>query len=370
MVQQYLDHSRNILTSEYSGVKGGSKGVPIISLFGYQNEYDLRKGFPLMTTKKMFTNSMIHETLWFISGNTNIKYLEDHGVPIWRGNAFEYNLKGMQDEKIFKKEIVKYSEDWDNAMEEYGQRIKESEEFAERWGEAGPIYGKQWRKWKHIDDNGKVTELDQLGDVIDDMKRKPLGKKHLVSSWNHGDLPKMSLPPCHVMYQMTSNEDGEMDLQLYQRSCDQFLGVPFNFASYSMLTQLIAQEIGLKPRRFIHSFGDSHFYSGTGEKGQWYRENFDKLRDRVKKVKSSGGYLDVLDWVNKSAPQEVDENGRELHGKDSYDHVTAILEQLSREPKELPTLKIANKSLEDITINDFKIKNYNPHPPIRRAMAV
>ena len=370
MVQQYLDHSRHILTSEFSGVKSGSKGIPIISLFGYQNEYDLREGFPLVTTKKSFTNAVIYELLWFFAGDTNIKYLEDKGVPIWRGNAFEYNLERMQSEGIFPEGIVKYTEDWDTAMEEYGQRIKEDDEFAERWGEAGPIYGRQWRKWKHVDEDGKVTELDQLGDVIEKMRKNPLGKRHIVSSWNHGDLPEMSLPPCHVLYQMTSNEDGEMDLQLYQRSCDMFLGVPFNFASYSMLIQIIAQEVGLTPRRFIHTFGDAHIYAGEGERGEWYRKNFDKLRDRVREVNDPEEYLGVLEWVNSNAPQERDENGRELHGIDSYDHVTAMLEQLSRTPMELPRLEIVKKKLEDLTIDDFKLIGYTHHPAIRRAMAI
>jgi thymidylate synthase len=372
MVQQYLDHSREILTSTYSSVKSGSKGIPIISLFGTQNEYDLREGFPLMTTKQMFTKSITHELLWFFTGDTNIKYLEDRKVPIWRGNAFEHNLPSMQEVGIFGDNIIKYTQSWDDAMEEYSARIKEDEEFAERFGDAGPIYPKQWRRWSHIDEDGKVIELDQLGDVIDNMKRKPLGKKHIVSAWNHGDVPNMSLPPCHVLYQMTSNEEGEMDMMLYQRSCDQFLGVPFNFASYSMLAQIIAQEVGLTPRRFVHTFGDAHFYAGEGERGNWYRENFNELREKIKVVDSKDRYLDVLDWVNKTAPLEKDENGRELHGIDSYDHVTAILEQLSRTPRELPKMEIARKSLDELTIDDFKLVGYkdNHEPAIRRAMAV
>tara|TARA_Y100000310_G_C20689585_1_gene821347 strand:+ start:1036 stop:2169 length:1134 start_codon:yes stop_codon:yes gene_type:complete len=377
MVQQYLDHSREILTSPYSSVKSGSKGIPIISLFGTQNEYDLREGFPLMTTKQMFTKSITHELLWFFTGDTNIKYLEDRNVPIWRGNAFEHNLPAMQEEGVFGGDIVKYTQEWDDSMEEYAVRIKDDEEFAMRFGDAGPIYPKQWRRWDHIDEDGKVTELDQLGDVIDNMKRKPLGKKHIVSAWNHGDVPNMSLPPCHVLYQMTANEEGEMDMQLYQRSCDQFLGVPFNFTSYSMLAQIIAQEVGLTPRRFVHTFGDAHFYAGEGERGNWYRENFNELRDKIKAIDISDidsreDYLDVLEWVNKTAPVERDENGRELEGIESYDHVTAILEQLSRTPKKLPRMEIARKSLDDLTIDDFKLVGYkgNHDPAIRRAMAV
>src|SRR5512142_3472931 len=139
MAQQYLDHAKAILTSQRSNFKGGSKESGIISLFGYQNEYDLREGYPLLTTKKMATRSMFHETIWFLRGDTNIKYLEDNNAPIWRPDAFQDNLPGMQKEGIFPKSLVKYSPDWDKAMAEYGQRIKEDPEFAERWGDAGPI---------------------------------------------------------------------------------------------------------------------------------------------------------------------------------------------------------------------------------------
>tara|TARA_Y100000034_G_scaffold107833_1_gene137734 strand:+ start:2981 stop:4069 length:1089 start_codon:yes stop_codon:yes gene_type:complete len=362
MVQQYLDHCKEVLTSPHSGFKGGSKGSGLISLFGYQNEYDLRKGFPLITTKKMFKNSMIHELIWFIRGDSNIKYLEDNKAPIWRGNAFEYNLKGMVEKGIFPKKIVKYSKEWDKAMDEYGQRIRENPEFAAEWGNAGPIYGRQWRHWKHIDEDGKISELDQLGDVLENMKKKPLGKKHIISSWNHGDIPSMSLPPCHVMFQMTANEEEEMDLQLYQRSCDMFLGVPFNIGSYALLTHMVSQKVGLKPRRFIHTFGDSHFYSGLKKRSQWYKENSDELKDRVKNVSDREEHLEVLEWINKNAPSDPTE--------ERYDHITAILEQLSREPRKLPKLHIAKKDLYKLTIEDFKIEDYTSHNPIRRTMAV
>ena len=260
MAQQYLDHSKAILTSDRSNFKGGSKESGIISLFGYQNVYDLREGYPLLTTKKMATRSMFHETIWFLRGDTNIKYLEDNNAPVWRPDAFQGNLPGMQKEGIFPEGIAKYSPDWDKAMEEYGQRIKEDPEFAERWGDAGPIYGKQWRRWEYYDhDKGKFVEIDQFKELIDGLRKKPTGKKHIVDSWNPGDTPKMSLPPCHVLYQATANEEGELELQLYQRSCDQFLGVPFNIASYAAITQVIAQEAEMVPKTFIHTFGDSHF---------------------------------------------------------------------------------------------------------------
>ena len=367
MVEQYLEHSRKILSSDKSGFKGGSKGSGLISLFGYQNEYDLREGFPLLTTKKMFTKGIIHELIWFLRGETNVKYLEDNNVSIWRGNAFEYNLPGMIKEGIFPEHLLnkenKYGIDWDKAMEEYGQRIKESEEFAQRFGDAGPIYGYQWRHWRYFnEEKGGLIEIDQLGNVIEEMKKKPVGKRHLITAWNPGDVPKMSLPSCHVMFQMTANDEGQLDLKLDQRSCDQFLGVPFNIASYAMLTQIIAQELGLEARRFIHSFGDSHFYTGLEKRGQWYKHNLPELRERIKIISKREEYLDVLEWVNKNAHQDERE--------EKYDHVTAILEQLSREPKSLPRMRISIKPFDRLTIEDFTLEGYEHHPAIRRSMAV
>jgi thymidylate synthase len=363
MAQQYLDHSKAILTSNRSNFKGGSKESGIISLFGYQNEYDLREGYPLLTTKKMATRSMFHETIWFLRGDTNIKYLEDNNAPIWRPDAFQGNLPGMQKEGIIPEGITKYSPDWDKAMEEYGQRIKEDPEFAERWGDAGPIYGKQWRRWEYFDhDKGKFVEIDQFKELINGLRKKPTGKKHIVDSWNPGDTPKMSLPPCHVLYQATANEEGELELQLYQRSCDQFLGVPFNIASYAALTQVIAQEAEMVPKTFIHTFGDSHFYAGIGKRTQWHRDNFKELQKRIRNVSAKEEYLEVVDWINKNAPGDGNE--------EKYDHVTAILEQLSRELRPLPKLHITKKPFDQLTIDDFVVEDYNPHPPIRRSMAV
>ena len=362
MVKQYLEHSKAILTSDSSWFKGGSKGMGLISLFGYQNEYDLREGFPLLTTKKMGIQTIVHELIWFMSGESNIKYLADNNVHIWDDNAFDYNLEEMAREGIFSKKLVRYSHDWRKAQKEYIQRIKEDSEFSEKWGDLGPVYGTQWRHWKYTDENGKVTEIDQLKDLFENIEKNLTSKRHIITAWNPGEIRDVALPPCHIFYQINANE-GLMDLQLYQRSCDQFLGVPFNIASYSMLTQIIAQQVGLKPRRFIHSFGDTHFYCGDGERAAWYGENLQELKKVIKEAESFDDYQDVLDWINESVPPER----KETKG---YDHVTAIVEQLSREPKELPRLKIANKEFDKLKISDFTLEGYNSHPPIRRAMAV
>src|SRR3989344_2454497 len=361
MVQQYLDHCREILTSPYTIVKGGSKEVPLVSLFGVKNEYDLREGFPLLTTKRVPSNSIVNELLWFMSGETNIKYLVDNYIPIWTRDAFNHNYDGMVREGLFSGGLVKYSTDWVKALQDYEGEIKNSSGFAERWADLGPVYGAQWRKWKSVGANGEVIEVDQFATALELLASKPTTKKNIVTAWNPGELSRMALEPCHRSFQLYS--DGKiLDLQMDQRSCDQFLGVPFNIASYAMLTQIMAQQVGLQPRRFIHSFGDSHFYAGTGERGDWYRNNFSTLQAMVRNAKVPQDYLQILDDLQGKLPNESGEGG--------YDHVTAVLEQLGRTPTTLPKLKIANKPFGQLTINDFTLEGYNPQPMIKRKMAV
>ncbi|MDE1848707.1 MAG: thymidylate synthase [Nanoarchaeota archaeon] len=372
MVEQYLEHCRRILTNPASGYKPGSKGAGLISLFGHQNEYDLKKGFPLLTTKKMFTRGVIEELLWFFRGDTNIRYLEERGVTIWRPNTFQYHLPAMIKEGIFPKFVgmdeAKYSAEWEQAMEDFGQMIKESEDFAARWGDAGPIYGKQWRGWEHYNKKtGRIDLIDQLGNAIEGMKKKPFGKKYMLTAWNPGQTDEMSQPSCHVLSHLDVNEDEDtgklrLDLGMYQRSSDMFLGVPFNIASYSILTHIIANQLGLEPGRFVHSFGDAHFYTGLQERSEWYSRTWKELKQKARVVSSNEEFLNILNWINQNAPSGNEER---------YDHVTAILEQLTREPKPLPRLSITpGKSIDDLTIDDFKIEGYKSYPLIKREMHV
>ena len=363
MVEQYLRHSKEILTSEDTVLKHGSKEMALISLFGYQNKYDLRKGFPLITTKKMPFKTIVHELLWYIKGTSNIKYLADNNVHIWDDNAFDHNLRDIVKHGIFPEILLttRYSNDWKKARDEYIERIKDDEEFAARWADLGPVYGTQWRHWKYLDEDKKENEIDQFSNLIDGLRKKPTSKRHIVTAWNPGEISRITQPPCHILYQVTAHE-GEMDLQLFQRSCDMFLGVPFNIATYSMLTQLIAQQAGLEPRIFVHTFGDSHFYAGDGERAEWYKRNFRELKERIKKY-NPDYYGFIFDWVNSSAPPERPET----HG---MDHVTAILQQLTRTPKPLPKLEIAEKHFEKLTIDDFVLKDYDSYPKIERAMAI
>ncbi len=354
MAEQYLTHSRAILSDPRSGYKPNRTGIDSISLFGYQNEYDLAAGFPLLTTKRIPIKSIIHELIWFLRGDSNIKYLADNNVHIWDGNAFQHYLR----KEGRANELPMYSPAWKQALDEYVAQIKEDEEFARQHGNLGEVYGAQWRHWKTSDGE----EIDQLAEVIDLLARSPQSRRIIVTAWNPEQVPGMALPPCHSLYQLNVL-DGKLDCQMYQRSCDMFLGVPFNIASYALLTRILAQNTALQPGRFIHTFGDSHFYCGGGKRGEFYGEHLVELKQKVHSVSSLEEYCAVKEWIETTAPAEP-------AGREGQDHVTAILEQLCREPRPLPTMQIAPKDFDKLTVDDFTLLDYNPHPPIKRAMAV
>ena len=288
-MKQYLDLCKTIL--DYGTKKEDRTGTGTISYFGYQMRFDLSKGFPLVTTKKVHLKSIIHELLWFISGSTNIKYLVDNDVRIW--NDWPYDIYKKSD--AFKGETI----------EEFAQKIKESDEFAKKWGNLGPVYGKQWRNFGGV---------DQLNDLINQIKTNPTSRRLIISAWNVPEIKDMALPPCHCFMQFYVN-DGKLSCQLYQRSADVFLGVPFNIASYALFTMMIAQVCNLKPGVFVHTLGDAHIY---------------------------------------------------------LNHIDQINLQLSREPRELPTMKINPnvKSIFDFKYEDFELENYNPHGRIKGKVAV
>ena len=288
-MKQYLDLCKTIL--EEGTKKEDRTGTGTISYFGYQMRFDLSKGFPLLTTKRVHLKSIIHELLWFIQGDTNIKYLVDNDVRIW--NDWPYDVYKKSNE--FKGETI----------EEFAEKIKESDEFAKKWGNCGPIYGKQWRNFGGV---------DQLENLIHDIKTNPTSRRLIISAWNPTEVQSMVLPPCHCFMQFYVN-DGKLSCQLYQRSADVFLGVPFNIASYSLFTMMIAQVCGLKPGVFVHTLGDAHIYNN------------------------------LLDQVNL---------------------------QLTREPRELPEMKINPnvKSIYDFKYEDFELVNYNPHKGIKGKVSV
>jgi len=264
-MQVYLDLLSHVLRQGVE--KTDRTGTGTISVFGYQMRFDLAKGFPLLTTKKLHTRSIIYELLWFLQGDTNIAYLCDHRVTIWN-------------------------------------------EWADQQGELGPVYGYQWRSWPSADGR----RIDQITQVVDSIKNNPDSRRHIVCAWNVGDIDKMALPPCHVLFQFYV-ADGKLSCQLYQRSCDIFLGVPFNIASYALLTAMMAQVTGLQPGEFIHTLGDAHIY---------------------------------------------------------LNHLEQVKLQLTREPRPLPILKLNPdvKSIFDFQYEDFMIEGYDPHPHIKGEIAI
>ncbi|MBR6310925.1 MAG: thymidylate synthase [Paludibacteraceae bacterium] len=288
-MKQYLDLCSTIL--EHGVRKDDRTGTGTISYFGYQMRFNLEDGFPLLTTKKLHLKSIIYELLWFIKGDTNIKYLVDNGVRIW--NDWPY--------AAYKKSADYQGE----TIEEFAAKIKESDAFAEKWGQLGPVYGKQWRNF------GGVDQLQQL---IEQIKNNPTSRRLIISAWNAGEIDAMALPPCHCFMQFYVNE-GKLSCQLYQRSADVFLGVPFNIASYALFTMMIAQVTGLKPGTFVHTLGDAHIYTN---------------------------------------------------------HLEQVNLQLTREPRHLPKMNINPnvKSIFDFKFEDFELTDYDPHPHIKGVVAV
>ena len=291
-MRQYLNLLEHIL--EHGQKKSDRTGTGTLSVFGYQMRFSLDQGFPLLTTKKVFMRGITHELLWFIAGDTNIKYLVDHGVNIW--NEWPY--------ENFKKSSAYAGE----SLEVFIEKIRQDSVFAKIWGELGPVYGRQWRNFGGI---------DQLTWVIEEIKRNPTSRRLIVSAWNPVEVEEMAkagLPPCHTLFQFSVNE-GRLSCQLYQRSADVFLGVPFNIASYALLTHMVAQACNLKVGDFVHTFGDAHLY---------------------------------------------------------LNHVDQAHEQLAREPRSLPqlTLNPLVKDLFTFTFGDIEVINYDPHPAIRAPIAV
>jgi len=309
-MQQYLNLLQDILDNGID--KDNRTGIKTRSLFGRQVRYDLSEGFPLMTTKKMATRAIIHELLWFLSGDTNIKYLVDNNVRIWNEWPFQHYIESKNLQEIY----PMYSVQWKYRMKEFIHRIKNDDQFAKRWGDLGPVYGKQWIRWECADG----SKVNQIQGIIDQLQKNPNSRRMIVSGWNVGDIQKLidgktSAPPlCHTIFQFYV-ANGKLSCQLYQRSADVFLGVPFNIASYALLTMMIAHVTGLEPGEFIHTFGDVHIY-----------EN----------------------------------------------HMNQVREQLTRTPHKLPKLVLNPevKNLFDFTFDDITLTDYQSHPRIKAPIAI
>jgi len=279
------------------GVKKEDRtGTGTVSVFGHQMRFDLSKGFPVITTKKLHLKSIIYELLWFLNGETNIEYLAKNGVRIWDDWPYAKYKKSPE----FAGETI----------QQFSEKVANDNIFAQKWGNLGPVYGYQWRNWPTPD--GK--HIDQITQLINTIKNNPDSRRIIVSAWNVGQIDQMALPPCHAFFQFYV-ADGKLSCQLYQRSADVFLGVPFNIASYAMFTMMIAQVCNLKPGDFVHTLGDAHLYSN---------------------------------------------------------HIEQANLQLTRDLRSLPTMEInpAVKNIFDFKFEDFTLVNYDPHPHIKAAVAV
>ncbi len=303
---QYLNTLKDIL--ENGAIKHEfNTGIELKSVFGRIMRFDLSQGFPLLTTKKVFFRGILYELLWFLKGDSNIKYLVDNNVHIWDEWAYKPYAKASEAGKVPPM-----------TQDEFIGKIKTDASFAAQWGELGPVYGRQWRKWKA----SEGREIDQLAWAITKLKSHPDRKHYIVSAWNpefvyEMALPgqSMALPPCHTLFHLRVTNNEKLDLLLYQRSCDMFLGVPFNIASYALFNMILAQVTGYKAGEFVHVLGDAHIYSNH------------------------------------------------------YDQVKA---QIQREPRPFPMLKInpAKKDINNFVFEDFALENYNPHPPIKGEVTI
>ena len=314
MAKQYLDLLQHIL--DKGSFKDDRTGVGTLSTFGYQMRFDLNEGFPLLTTKKVAFGLIKSELLWFLRGDTNIRFLLEHNNHIWDEWAFKnwvesaaYQGPDMTDFGLRAESDSDFAAVYKEEMSKFRQLMLEDDDFAAQYGNLGAVYGKQWRHWETRDGG----EIDQIAILLDQLRHTPDSRRMILSAWNPEDVPDMALPPCHTLSQFYV-QDGKLSCQLYQRSADVFLGVPFNIASYALLTHLLAREVGLGVGDFVHSFGDVHIYKN---------------------------------------------------------HLAQVKEQLSREPRPLPELVIKGEApMDELATEDIFVQGYDPYPAIKAPVAV
>ncbi|HLC63497.1 MAG TPA: thymidylate synthase [Candidatus Nanoarchaeia archaeon] len=343
-MQQYLDLVKTVLTE--GKYKSNRTGVGTLSIFADTRKYDLENGFPILTTKdvgKGRWNSVVREFLWYLTGENHIRNLTKH-TKIWGAWADE---KGNLE--------TAYGRFWRRFP------IPEQGLEGEAWADGNC-------PWVKRESEGLV--LDQVKYVIDTLKEDPNSRRMVVNAWHPGNATVSKLPPCHYTF-VVDVLDGKVNVHMTQRSADIALGVPFNIIHQGFWVVLFAREAGLKPGIFAHTLIDAHEYCGDGKRGEFYRIHIDQLREKVLDVKEEGDYLEIRNWILREAPTEGDiiDNIKTGHIP-GFDHIPGLLEQLSREPRPLPKLTIADKPLDELVFDDFKLEGYNPHPGIKFGIAV
>jgi len=343
-LRQYHNLVENILSN--ANYRKNRTGVDTLSTFSQHYEIDLQEGFPLLTTKDLSGyrwNSLIHEILWYFSGEEHIRNLREH-TKIWDAWA--------DDEGKL-----------DTAYGRFWRRYPVPDEDSQLPGE---VWADEDCKWVNKEEDGRLV-FDQIQYVIDTLNgenpdRSPNSRRLIINAWHPSNADVSGLPPCHFTWVMNV-QDGKLNTHLTQRSGDTALGIPFNIACYAILTKIIAKQTDFEPGKFSHTIVDSHIYCGKDERGEWYGENLEELKKRMNKADTPEEFLEVKDWIEENAPEGS------YDGDKPYDHVPGLLEQISRETRERPKLKIPKKSIEELEYDDFQLEDYNPHPGIKFAVA-
>ena len=361
-MEQYHNLVKKIL--ENANYRENRTGVDTLSTFSQSYKIDLQDGFPLLTTKDLSGyrwRSLIHELLWYFSGEEHIKNLREH-TKIWDAWADDEGLLPTAYGRFWRRYPIPEDEDllqgewWPTNQEEWMEKAEDQYDLSEQEIKEGIS------RWINEEEDSRKT-FDQIQYVIDTLNgkhpyRSENSRRLVISAWHPANASVSKLPPCHFTW-VLNVQNGKLNTHLTQRSGDTALGIPFNIAAYALITEMIAKQTDLEPGKFSHTIVDSHIYCGKEERGKWYRENLEQLRQKMRKADSSEDYLKVKEWIEEEAPEQ----------EEPYDHVPGLLKQISREPREKPEMRIEDKKIDEMEYEDFELKNYNPHPGIKFSVA-
>jgi len=361
-MEQYHNLVKDIL--ENANYRKNRTGVDTLSTFSQHYKIALQEGFPLLTTKDLSGyrwDSLIHELLWYFSGEEHIKNLREH-TKIWDAWADDEGLLPTAYGRFWRRYPIPEDQDllegewWPTNQEEWIEKAENHYELSEKEIKEGIS------QWINEEEDGRKT-FDQIQYVIDTLNgdhpyRSKNSRRLIINAWHPANAAVSKLPPCHFTW-VLNVQDGKLNTHLTQRSGDTALGIPFNIAAYALITKIIAKQTDLEPGEFSHTIVDSHIYCGKGERGEWYSKNLEKLKERIKEASEREDYLEIKEWIQEQAPEQ----------EDPYDHVPGLLEQISRKTRERPVMNLPNKSIDELEYEDFQLENYDPHPGIKFSVA-